>query len=288
MAAALVSALGWTLISLLARELGAKFPSLALNVIRSAGASVLLAPVVLVLGDLGSLAHVTPFAWACLALSVLTAFGVGDTAFFESTKYLGLSRAMTISTAGHPLLASALAVWWFGERITATMAAGALVMLGGLVLIVGEQGPGTIARPETRGRGLAFAAIATVGWAVGAVLMKPPVLELDPLTLQAVRLPLTTLLLWATPWARGTARGLWAERDDVAGRVLALGALTAISAVAYLAGLKYAGVALTTVLSSASPLFALPIGFLALRERVTWRAATGAALTVAGIALVTR
>jgi drug/metabolite transporter (DMT)-like permease len=41
------------------------------------------------------------------------------------------------------------------------------------------------------------------------------------------------------------------------------------------------------VLSSASPLFALPIAFLA-GERVTWRAATGAALTVAGIAILTR
>jgi drug/metabolite transporter (DMT)-like permease len=287
MAAALVSALAWTLVSLLARDLGAKFPSLSLNVIRSAGGSILLAPVVLALGDLRSLGQVTPLAWACLVISILAAFGVGDTAFFESTKHLGLSRAMTISTAGYPLLASGLALWWFGERITATMAVGALVMLGGLVLIVSEHGPVSPA-PSGQRRGLAFAGVTVVAWAVGAALMKPPVRELDPLTMQAVRLPLTTLLLWATPWARGTARGLWAQRHGVGPQVLALSALTALSAVTYLAGLKYAGVALATVLSSASPLFALPIGFLALGERVTWRAATGAALTVAGIAVLTR
>ncbi len=103
-----------------------------------------------------------------------------------------------------------------------------------------------------------------------------------------MRLPLSTLLLWATPWARGTARGLWAQRRVVGRRVVTLSALTALSAIGFLAGLKYAGVTLGTVLSSASPLFALPIGFLAFGERVTWRAATGAALTVAGIAILSR
>jgi drug/metabolite transporter (DMT)-like permease len=66
-----------------------------------------------------------------------------------------------------------------------------------------------------------------------------------------------------------------------------MSALTALSAVTFLAGLKYAGVTMGTVLSSASPLFALPIAFVA-GERVTWRAATGAALTVTGIAILSR
>jgi drug/metabolite transporter (DMT)-like permease len=286
MAAALVSALAWTLVSLLARDLATHIPSLSLNIIRSAGGSVLLVPVALAIGDLRALSHVTPLAWTCLVISVLTALGIGDTAFFESTKFLGLSRAMTISTAGYPLLASALALWWFGERITLAMVVGSVVTLGGLVLIVSERGPPGPA--EGRRRGLGLALVAALAWAVSAALMKPPVREIDPLTIQAVRLPLSTLVLWATPWARGTARGLWAQRHVVGRRVLALSALTALSAVTFLAGLKYAGVALGTVLSSASPLFALPIGLLAFGERVTWRAATGAVLTVAGIAILSR
>jgi drug/metabolite transporter (DMT)-like permease len=42
-----------------------------------------------------------------------------------------------------------------------------------------------------------------------------------------------------------------------------------------------------TVLSSTSPLFALPIGLVVRGERVTWRATVGAALGVTGIALLT-
>jgi drug/metabolite transporter (DMT)-like permease len=285
MVSALTSALAWTLMSLLARNLATRFPSLALNVIRSAGGSVLLVPAALVIGDLRSLGQVSAFAWTCLMISVLSALGIGDTAFFESTKSLGLSRAMTVSTAGYPLLASVLALWWFGERITPTVAAGSVVTLGGLVLIVSERGPAA-GPSEGRRRGLGFACVAALAWAVGAALMKAPVREIDPLTIQAVRLPLTTLILWATPWARGTARALSAQRRAVGRRVLALSALTAVSAVAYLAGLKYAGVTLGTVLSSVSPLFALPIGRLAFGEPVTWRATAGAALTVAGITVL--
>ena len=288
MACALASALLWTLMSMLARDLSTRFPSFALNVIRSAGGSVLLVPVALAFGNPRSLAQVSALAWACLMLSVLTALGIGDTAFFESTKYMSLSRAMTISTAGYPLLASALALWWFDERITLAVAVGSLVTLGGLALIVSEGGGETRGSSEHKRRGLGLAIVAAVAWAVGAALMKPPVREIDPLTIQAVRLPLSTLILWATPWARGTARGLWAQRSVAGRRVVLLSVLTALSAVTYLAGLKYAGVALGTVLSSASPLFALPVGLLAFGERVTWRATTGAALTVAGIAILSR
>ncbi len=288
MAAALVAALAWTLVSLIARDLTVRFPSLSLNIIRSAGGSVLLVPLAMVLGDLPAVGRASALAWACLVLSVLIALGIGDTAFFESTKVLGVARAMTISTAGYPVVASGLALWWFGERITLAMALGSAVTLGGLVLIVSEGGAASLGPIEGRRRALGLATIAALAWAVSAAMMKPPIREIEPLAIQAVRLPLSTLLLWATPWARGTARGLWAQWHIVGRRVVALSVLTALSAVAFVAGLKYSSVTLGTVLSSTSPLFALPIGFLAYGERVTWRAATGAALTVAGIAILSR
>ena len=288
MVSALASALGWTLVTLVARDLTAQFPSLSLNIIRSAGASFLLVPVALTLGDVRSLGQVSALAWACLTVSVLAAIGIGDTAFFESTRSLGIGRAMTIATAGHPILASLFAFWWFGEQITATVAGGSLVTLGGLALILSERRAETDVSPEKRRRGLALALIAALAWAVSAALMKPPVEEIDPLTIQAVRMPGSALILWATPWARGTVRGLWAQRRSVGRRVVLLSVLTAMSAVAYLAGLKYAGVALGTVLSSVSPLFALPIGLIAFGERLTWRAAIGAILAVAGIGILSR
>ena len=288
MVAALASALAWTLVALITRDLAGQFPTLSMNILRTFVAGLVLIPVALLAGNPGTLSAVSLSAWAYIILSVLTALGIGDTAFFESTKLIGMSRALIISTAAYPILAGVLAFWWFGEQITTAVAVGSLVTLVGLALIVSERtaAPEPDAPAESRRRGLSLAFVTALAWAVAAAVMKPALTEVDPFSIQAVRLPLSTLILWATPWARGTARTAWARRHALGPRVLALGVLTAISSLGYLAGLKYAGVTLATVLSSVSPLFALPISYFVYAEPLTWRATAGAALSVGGIAIL--
>jgi hypothetical protein len=115
MVASLVAALAWTLVSLVARDLTAQFPSLSLNIIRSAGASVILAPVALLFGDLTGLSHVSLFA-GLLRLSVLTALGIGDTAFSKARSPRP-GTGHDDSTSGYPRRRRTRA-WWFDERIT--------------------------------------------------------------------------------------------------------------------------------------------------------------------------
>lgn len=303
--AALSSALAWTIITLMVRSLAPHFSAFSLNIVRAGVGGAFLVVAAVALSDLGSLRHVSGGAWVFIVISVVTAVGIGDTAFFESTKTIGLATALTVSTS-YPLLASILAVWLFGEQVTPLDGAGAIVTVAGLVVIVTERkpvptgpedSPGAGSRPSPaagatedaavqRQRGLALCLLSAVAWAVSATLMKAPLREIDPLPIQAVRLPLTALLLWLTPWARGTVRTLWRQRGSLGLTILALGALTALSSVAFTAGLKYAGITLGTVLSSTAPLFALPIGLVAFGERVTLRAATGAILCVTGISLL--
>lgn len=289
-ACALGSALTWTLISLVARALSPYFNALSINMIRSASGGALLVGVVVASGSVGTLRSVTLEAWVYLGVSVITAFAIGDTAFFESARTLGLARAMTVSML-YPLLATVMGLWLFGERITPALAGGAVVTLGGIVLIVTERAPATRAAggaeaSEGRTRGLGLALLAAVAWAVSTILMKPPLREVDPVSVQMVRLPLAALVLWVTPWARGAGRQVRVHFRAVGLLLVALAGLTALSSVLFVVGLKYASIAVATVLSSTSPLFALPIGFLALGERVTWRALAGALLCVAGIAIL--
>jgi drug/metabolite transporter (DMT)-like permease len=288
-ASALACALAWTVLTLVTRTLSAHFTSFSLNILRSAVGGLLLVALAAVAGDTASLGRLDGPGWACLLVSVVTSVGIGDTAFFESARALGLARAMTVSTS-YPLMAALLALAFFGERITLLVGAGSVVTLAGLGLIVSERAPDRAGAPAGaaggRERGLALALTAAAAWAVSAILIRRPLEDADPITVQAVRLPLTALLLWATPWARGTLRTLSLHRHAVGWRVLLLGALTALSAVTYVAGLKLAGITLGTVLSSTSPLFALPIGLVAFGERLTWRATLGAVLATAGVALL--
>jgi drug/metabolite transporter (DMT)-like permease len=285
MAAALASALGWTLVSLVARDLAAQLPSLSLNIIRSAGGSILLVPVALAFGDIRSLGQVSAVAWACLTVSVLTALGIGDTAFFESTKTIGLARAMTISMI-YPLIASALGVWLLGERITTPIAIGTLVTLAGLAVIVSERTAAAGGESGEARRGLGLALLSAVVWGISPVMMAPAIAEVDPVSIQAVRLPLAAGVLWITPWSRGAGARVRRDLRAVGPLLLVIGVLTALSAVTWVAALKYAGITVTTVLSSTSPLFAIPIGLIAFGERVSARAVGGILLAVAGIVLL--
>src|SRR5438128_12096163 len=277
--AALGSALTWAVTSLLARALVPELGSVAVNAVRSTVGSALL--VVWVLATAGAGAFTAPSASALvlLALSIVAAIAIGDTVFFESTRVLGLGRAMTISMT-YPVGAAALAAAFLGEPITLPIAAGALLTLGGIVLIVA---PWAERAPDERfAFGVGTATLASLAWAVSVIFLKAPLRELDAVTAQAIRLPLAAVVLWTTPWARAAAGGLGRIGGSALARLAALSVLTAVSSVMFVASVKYAGVAVSAVLSSTAPMFAIPLARVFLGERLSRTALLGAGVTVAG------
>lgn len=281
---ALGSALTWAVVSLLVQKLSDRFNSVAINAIRSTLGGGIVLSLVLLQGSGTNLLNLSPRVIMYLALSVLVAVGVGDTLFFEGTRTLGVAVAMTISMS-YPLITTFFAVLLMGETMTLRLASGILLTLGGLVLIVigGKAGAD---RSDRSRFGLAAAGLAAVAWAAAAILMKPPLREVDAVTATAVRLPLIAALLWTTPWTREAVGQLRASGRATRLEIAWLGGFTAVTTVMFAAGLKYAGVAVGTVLSSTSPLFAIPLGFWFSGERFQPATAVGAVVTVTGIALM--
>jgi drug/metabolite transporter (DMT)-like permease len=128
--------------------------------------------------------------------------------------------------------------------------------------------------------------VASFAWALSTVLVKPPLAEMDAVTAQAIRLPLASAFLWLLPWARGAPRALAGSGRSVLSRILVLGVITSVSSVMFVAGVKHAGVAVASVLSSTAPMFAIPLAVAFLGERLTARAVLGVAVTVGGIVVL--
>jgi len=281
---ALASALTWTLSGLLVRRLQDRFSSLALSALRSIlGGGLLLGGLLVTTGPAG-LAAVSPGALVLLTASIVLAVIVGDTVFFESTRSLGLARAMTISMS-YPVASALLAAAVLGEPITPAIAAGSLLTLGGLALIVLSR-DGAEVRPERYWPGVRGATLASLAWAVSVILLRAPLREMDALAAQAIRLPLAGLLLCAMPRVWDAADTLRRAPPGVLVTVLLLGGLSAVSSILFVVGVKHAGVAVATVLSAASPMFALPLGMLVLGERPRAAAVLGTAVTVAGVVVL--
>ena len=136
-------------------------------------------------------------------------------------------------------------------------------------------------------RGLALVLVATILWAVSSVWLRPAAEGVQPVLVQALRLPPALLVTAAITAAAGHSL-----RPDRYGR-RALGALlvsgvvgTGFGSLLFVVAVQEAGAARTAVLSSTAPLFGLPMAALMLGERVTWRIGLGTALSIAGIWLV--
>jgi drug/metabolite transporter (DMT)-like permease len=280
---ALGSALSWAVTSLLVRSLTPPFGTLTINAVRTTLCAALILAWALLAGGLGRLTTVSAESLVLLGVSIVLAIAIGDTLFFESTRTLGLGRAMTVSMS-YPVVAALLAAALLGERITVPIAVGGLLTLGGLVLVVAVRA----GEPPLPGawRGVGGALLAALAWGISVVALRPPLAEMDPVTAQAVRLPVGAALLWALPWAQRGAPALARAGRAVALRLLVLSVVTAASSVMYVASVKHAGVAIATVLSSTAPLFAVPLGIVFLGERLPAAALVGAVIAVAGIVVL--
>jgi drug/metabolite transporter (DMT)-like permease len=280
---ALASALAWSVTSLLARSLIPHYGSVTINAVRSGAAGLLLLAIVMVIEGPHTLTAMSGATFVQLTVSIVAAIGIGDTVFFESTRAIGLSRAMTIATT-YPVGAALLAAAFLNEPLTIPVMVGTLLTLGGVALIVSVRSHD--ARPERLAFGVWTAVIASVAWAVSTVMMKVPLSEIDPLTAQAIRLPLASVLLWLTPWTWGA---VGAMRKAGRGPLVSIGVLsivTAASSVLFVASLKYAGVAVGSVLSATAPVFALPLGVLFLGERVSRVTIAGVLLALSGVVVL--
>jgi drug/metabolite transporter (DMT)-like permease len=282
---ALGSAFTWALTSLLARTIHPTLSFVAINAIRSTVAGVLLVGWVVAVDGVRALTSMSMTTFVLLALSIALAVGVGDNLFFESSRAVGLARSMTIAMT-YPLITTLLAALILDETITARVVVGALLTLAGIALIVAGRSHATEERHEHYWLGVGAASLASVAWGISPIMMKAPLQELDAAAVQSVRLPVAAAILWMMPWTRGAVRALVNSGRTVIVRMAALSLLTVFSSVMYVAGIKYAGVAMGSILSSVAPMFAIPLGAIFLGERLSLGAVLGVLVTIAGLAVL--
>jgi drug/metabolite transporter (DMT)-like permease len=278
---ALGSALAWAVITIIVRALSPGFNSVTLNAIRTTSAGVLLVVWVLATGGIGELTSVSATDFVLLALSIVVASSLGDSVFFESSQRVGVAPALTISMT-YPLMAALFAAAFLGEAITPRMALGALLTLGGLAIIVTARGT----EVHDLGQwwlGFACAILAALSWAVSAIMLKAPLREMDAVTAQALRMPISGVLLFATPWARGATGRIAQASSSVLWQLALLCILTTFSSTLFAIGVKYAGVAIGTVLSSTAPMWAMVLGVIGFGDRLGATAVAGLVIAVVGI-----
>ena len=281
----LSSAFTWSMITILSQTLSHRFTPAGINGFRATVGGFTILAGALAAGYGPEIIGMPLWAAVTLWLSVIIGYTGGDAVFFSGMRLLGVTRAHTLSMT-HPLMSTVIGALFLGEPITPIRALGILLVLGGIGLIVTGKGDGGSEMTGSHWRGVQLVLIAAVAWTVAAVLLKAPLREVSPVSATAVRNPVAGLVLWMTPWARGTWSAVVSSRGRDAWALAGVCMLSVLSPVLFTIGIKYAGVGIGSVLATTAPLFTIPLEILVLKRPPGRRTIAGALTTVAGIVLM--
>jgi drug/metabolite transporter (DMT)-like permease len=276
------SGLNWAVTSFLVRSLLGRLTPVGLSAVRSTIGGGILIVAAIAAGE-GRAMLQAPL-WVVLSLwsAILLAMGVGDTLFFRSMDHLGLTRALALSLL-NPLLTTLTGIVIYGEPMTLLRLLGIALVIGGLVLIVSGKGQEGARGAHATRQGLQLVFLAAASWALSATILKPALLQVPVLAGTALRIPMAGLVLWLTPWTRGTLDALRASTRAERWRLATVCFLNAVGSGLFTITIRSGGVAVGNALASTAPLFAIPLEVWILKQRPTRRTIVGAVLTVAGI-----
>lgn len=235
---------------------------------------------------------------AVLATGGLGAFSSRGVVLFAAAGLIGtvggrLLRFMGIETVGasitaalmnlSPLVSSALAIVVLGERVTAPLLVGTLVVVGGTtILSVGGRSSGV------RPRQLVVPLLSAVCFGVVAVLRKVGLNGMAPVPGFAVNVTAALIAFTAFLVASGQTAAMACGRRSVGYFVLA-GVAENLAVFLVVAALSVGSVSVVAPLSSVSPVFVLVLSFFFLRgiELLNARIVAGTLLIVVGVYLIT-
>jgi drug/metabolite transporter (DMT)-like permease len=273
--------LNWAVTSLVVRTLLGRLTPAGISAVRATGGGGLLILLALAAGEGGAMLHAPFWVILTLAAAICVGMGLGDSLFFVSMEELGMTRALTLSLL-NPLLSTFTGIALYREPVTLVRLAGIGLVLVGLGVIVSGRGDEAATGRRTS-RGLRLVCLAAACWALSATIVKPALLEVPVLAGTALRIPIAGLVLWLTPWTRGT---LAAVRESNRGERWRLGTiciLNALGSILFTVAIRSGGVAIGNALSSTAPLFAIPLEIFVVKRCPSTRTIVGAVLTVAGI-----
>ncbi len=286
--AALGTATCWATTGILASDAIRMLGPFHFNLIRQTLVALLLGAVVLASG---ATALPDGRGIALLALSGVVGILLGDTLNFAAVGRLGPRRAGAIFALNAPM-AAVLGWLALGETLGGRAALGIGVTVAGVALAIMGRPPQTAHRLEQQsGRlraGLAFGLLAALGQASGALIARPYMQGgLDPYLGSLIRVGASGLVMGVI----ATLPLAPPRPKSVTPATLLLTALTAVIGLLlgmtlFLYALKGAQTGIIATLSATSPVIILPLLWLRTGQRPSTKSWAGAALAVAGLALI--
>ncbi|MFX1261551.1 MAG: DMT family transporter [Promethearchaeota archaeon] len=222
-----------------------------------------------------------------LALSTSLGAVIGDTILFMSQERIGVSYSFPIAMS-FPVLTYILAILILGDEVSAFRFFGTIIAVLGIILISREQNRGQEDEGDSQFDllGIGMALFTMVCYAVGTVFLEMGVTGVDPIDANFVRVVIGSIEfvpIYIIASQMGMPRPTRRATEIVA--VAGFFGM-ALGSVLYVMMVKHIGAAMGSVIGSTSPLFAVPISMVFLKEHPTRLAIVGILIAILGVVLV--
>ncbi|MFW9961389.1 MAG: DMT family transporter, partial [Candidatus Thorarchaeota archaeon] len=227
-------------------------------------------------------------AIAILGTSVILGAVIGDTIYLWSQERIGVSYAFPIAMS-FPIMTYFLTVVFLGEAPVLSRLAGAIIAVVGVILISNEENRNQKEIDGLRGVdlwGIGGALMTAILYAVGTTLLQVGIEGVDPISGSFIRV-LFGSIAFIPIFAIAGYQGKAAPTKQVTLRVVIAGFFgMAVGSLLYVTAVASVGAAIMSVIATTSPLFAIPVSILFLKEKLTPVAIVGILATLIGIVLV--
>ncbi len=311
-AAALTAAMGWAVASIALTSVSVRLPALVVGGLQSSFASVILIGLLVASGQYDDLTSASATTLLAVVTSGIVGFAIAEPVYVRTLSILGMQRTYPVAMGLFILFSTTGGVLILGERFTPGLLVGGVLIIGGAYLIAafrqeqlihaqepaptfaGAGGPRTATAPmpvwarSRRVQGYALLLMVPVLWTTATIVLAGAGDHVGPIPAAGLRVPVGAALLMAFVVAtrpREIESAVRRRRDMLTIAAAGIAGIV-IASLLFVYALFEAGAARTAVLTSCSPLFAMPLAIVFLRERLTRYVLLGTTLSVAGIIVV--
>ncbi len=285
---ALATAFLWSGTSLAFSSAAEKTGSLQLNINRMIMASVLLISTILIMNFSFNLSS---SQYTNLIISGVIGLVIGDSFLFKGYRYIG-ARISMLLMALSPAMSTLLAFIFLGERISFLGLIGIFVTLGGIALVVLGKETDPNAKYKITATGLFYGFMGALGQSAGLIFAKFAFEEGNINGFVATFVRVFSSILILLPAALLIKRyknpiRLYSNNKSAFGATL-LGTILGpyLGITCSLIAVAHTKVGIAATLMSTMPIIMLPMLRYIYKEKLDWRAYTGAVLAVAGVAML--
>lgn len=283
---ALTAAFLWSFSSFVFTAASRKIGALQINLFRLLITAVLLTGTIWITGISYNISY---NQLIFLSLSGIIGLTIGDSFLFKSFKEIGPRVSMLIASS-NPAVAALLAFLILGERLSLWSVLGIAITLSGIYLVVLENHPE--AKIKITKKGAIFAFLAAAGQGTGLIFAKLAFRDGDINSFVAtfVRIISSMIILYPVTMfiqrKYNPLKGLF--KSTRVFLLIIIGSIFGpyIGITLSFIAITNTKIGIASTLMSTVPIIMLPISVLYFKEKLSWKAITGAFIAVFGVALL--